>query len=82
MITLIAALKNVLKLFQSGDLGKKDSPFSEGSPVSLYRKQICLMEQEVLPHLEQFLPKNSLGEIKKTLALASAELKKIEEKAA
>jgi len=71
--------QKVLGLFREGKLGKKDSPFSEGSPVALYRKQVNLMESQVLTHLEQFLPKRALADIKKTIALVRTELEKLEE---
>lgn len=71
--------QKVLRLFKEGKLGKKDSPFSEGSPVAIYRKQVELMESQVLAHLEQFLPKRALAGIKKTIALVRAELEKMEE---
>jgi len=71
--------QKVLGLFKEGKLGKKDSPFSESSPVALYRKQVALMESQVLTHLEQFLPKHALTDIKKTIALVRAELEKLEE---
>lgn len=71
--------QKVFRLFKEGKLGKKDSPFSEGSPVALYRKQVDLMESQVLPHLEQFLPKRALANIKKTIGLVRAELTKLEE---
>ncbi|MBU2082221.1 hypothetical protein KKH14_02210, partial [Patescibacteria group bacterium] len=60
--------KKVLRLFEEGKLGKNDSPFSEGSPVNLYRKQVDLTKNHILPHLAKFLPKKSLKEIEKTLA--------------
>lgn len=71
--------QKVLRLFKEGKLGRKDSPFSEGSPVALYRKQVNLMETQVLAHLEQFLPKRTVAGIKKTIALVRLELKKLEE---
>lgn len=71
--------QKVLRLFRDGKLGKNDSPFSEGSPVAIYRKQVELMESQVLAHLEKFLPKRALANIKKTIALVRTELEKLEE---
>lgn len=45
----------VFQLFEEGLLGKEDSPFSERSPVRIFRKLLDRLEQ-VLLHLEQFLP--------------------------
>lgn len=70
--------KRVLRLFEEGKLGKKDSPFAEGSPVSLYRKQVDLTKNHILPHLAQFLPKNSLREIERTLLRVELILAKME----
>lgn len=72
--------KKVLRLFEEGKLGKKDSPFSEGSPVNLYRKQIDLTKNHILPHLAQFLPKKSLREIERILLRVELVLAKLEER--
>ena len=42
-------------------------------------KELNLMESQVLTHLEQFLPKRALADIKKTIALVRTELEKLEE---
>src|SRR3989344_6358153 len=70
--------KKVLCLFEEGKLGKNDSPFSEESPVHLYRKQMELTKNNILPHLAKFLPKKSLREIEKTLARVELTLTKME----
>lgn len=72
--------RKVLRLFEEGKLGKKDSPFSEGSPVNLYKKQIDLTKNHIFPHLARFLPKKSLKEIERTLARVELVLAKLEEK--
>ncbi len=76
MHSMIVYWRRVLLLFQEEKLGKEDSPFSEKSPASLYRKQIDLMKTSVLPHLREYLPKKDMGEIEKTLDLVSSELVK------
>ncbi len=75
----IAYFKKILKMFEEGKLGRKDSPFSERSPVHLYREQVELMQQNVLPHIAGFLPKKSLREIEKTLARVELALSRQEE---
>jgi hypothetical protein len=72
--------KKVLRLFETGKLGKKDSPFSAKSPVHLYRQQVELMRQGVLPHLEALLPKKVITEVKNILAKVELTLAKAEEK--
>jgi len=74
----IAYFKKVLTLFEEGNLGRKDSPFSERSPVHLYREQVELMRQSILPHIAGYLPKKSLREIEETLARVEFTLSKRE----
>lgn len=45
----------VLRMFEDGDLGKEDSPFSEGSPLRIFRALIE-KERRLLPHLEGLMP--------------------------
>lgn len=74
----IAYFKKIFRLFEEGKLGRKDSPFSERSPVHLYRKQVELMRQNILPHIAGYLPKKSLREIEETLARVELTLSKQE----
>jgi len=71
--------RQVLRLFEEGKLGRRDSPFSEGSPVRLYRKNIDLIRDKVLPHLAQFFPKEALAEIEETLRRVDLTAAKLEE---
>lgn len=48
----------VTTLFLEGKLGRKDSPFSEGSPVRVFRR-LLKEEERLLPHLRSFLPKRN-----------------------
>jgi hypothetical protein len=65
----------VFQLFEEGRLGRVDSPFSEDSPVRLFRRLVDRLEQ-VLPHLKQFLPKKEyplrMGMLKQARAIAGA----------
>ena len=76
----IVYFKKVLKLLEAGKLGRSDSPFSAKSPTHLYREQIALMRQQVLPYMVSLLPKSSLQEIEETLARVELTLIKQEER--
>ncbi len=49
-------LKRVLTLFREEKLGQEDSPFSELSPVRVFR-ELLVQEELLLPHLWRFLPR-------------------------
>ena len=68
--------RTVLKLLEEGLLGKADSPFSEGSPVRVFRRLVELLK-EVLPHFKIFLPKREYPEIKQFLEDSEQVFKKI-----
>ena len=55
----IGYTNNVLHLFESGELGKEDSPFSEQSPL---RVLVAFVEihQRILPHLVDLMSKEDL----------------------
>lgn len=76
----ISYFKKVLQMLEDGKLGQKDSPFSAKSPTHLYREQVNLMRQQVLPYLASLLPKKSLQEIEETLARVELTLAKQEER--
>lgn len=67
----LAYWKKVLRFFEEGMLGKEDSPFSERSPLGLYRKQLDLIQKQILPHLEKFLPQNHHQEFRHILEKVS-----------
>lgn len=52
----ITYFQRVKGLLQDGQMGKKDSPFSEGSPVRIFRKLVHEL-QASQPHLKGLLPK-------------------------
>lgn len=53
--------KKVLILFQEGKLGAKDSPFSEGSPLRVFRQYLSLL-RELLPHFHNLLSESEYSE--------------------
>jgi len=63
----LAYWRKVLLLFERGQLGKDDSPFSADSPTRLYRQQVELMKEAVLPHLSDFLSADKVQEIHQVL---------------
>lgn len=75
--SFIHYLSKVLDLFQQGKLGKKDSPFSERSPVRVYRKLIGI-EERLLPHFWMFLPKKERERAEATIAKTKEVLSKID----
>lgn len=48
--------ERVMSLFERGELGQNDSPFSAQSPVRLFRR-LLEKHRKLLPHLKSFLPK-------------------------
>lgn len=74
----IAYWKKVIALFESGELGQENSPFSEGSPAQLYKAEIALLK-EVLPHLARFIPRKAQQEAFVILSEAEGVLSQIEE---
>lgn len=67
----------VLDLFESGKLGKEDSPFSTRSPVKVFRTLIE-KEKQLLPHLEGLLPKERYEEARETIQKAELVLVELE----
>lgn len=74
----------VFDLFESGMLGAKDSPFSEGSPVKVFRKLLENLER-VTPHMQALLPQEAyeenlriLGEVKEAARLLDEHLEREE----
>jgi hypothetical protein len=63
--------RKVLALFERGHLGKKDSPFSSGSPLRIFFRQIEVM-QEVLPHLQGLVSASRLEEATEVLEVTKA----------
>lgn len=63
----LAYWRKVLTLFERGQLGKDDSPFSADSPTRLYRQQVELMKEAVLPHLSEFLSAEKVQEVHRVL---------------
>lgn len=74
----IAYWKKVIALFEDGELGQEDSPFSEGSPARLYRAEIALLKG-VLPHLARFITRKVQEEAFVILSDAEEILSQIEE---
>lgn len=54
--SFIYYFEHVIKLFENGQLGLEDSPFSTGSPVRLFNR-LVQTQQRLLPHLEGVLSK-------------------------
>lgn len=57
----------VFALYNEGKLGKEDSPFSDISPLRLFRKQVEMMKGQILPHIQSLLPEKSQEEISNVL---------------
>ncbi|MBI4709283.1 MAG: hypothetical protein HY764_03720 [Candidatus Portnoybacteria bacterium] len=68
----------VFRLFEEGRLGKEDSPLSERSPARLFRRQVELMELQILPHIQSFLPRKKILEIKRVLQETKIALKNLD----
>jgi hypothetical protein len=67
----IAYVRRVIDLFERGMLGMEYSPFSERSPVKVFRGLVDRLEA-VLPHLAKFLPK-------KYIPIAQEDIRKAKE---
>lgn len=65
-------------LFLEGKIGKKDSPFSERSPLRIFRRLIE-EEKRLLPHLQTFLPGKEYEKSKGTLREAEKLITQLEE---
>lgn len=65
----IGYFEKVYALFEQGKLGKEDSPFSEGSPVRVFRKLITCLRL-LLPHMRSWVPKRDYPRIERTIARA------------
>ena len=63
----IGYFEKVYALFEQGKIGKKDSPFSEGSPVRVFRKLIACLRL-LLPHMRSLVPKRDYPRIERTIA--------------
>jgi hypothetical protein len=61
--------EKVAALFESGALGKPDSPFSEGSPTRLF-KRLVRQQRKILPHLRTIAPRTDYQRAEKTLQRA------------
>ncbi|MBI4114804.1 MAG: hypothetical protein HY445_03105 [Candidatus Niyogibacteria bacterium] len=72
-------LNRVFDLFVEGKLGKKDSPFSERSPIRIFRKLIEL-EAKLLPHLRNLLPERENERAQKVIEETKVILSRLEEK--
>lgn len=72
-------IRRVLTLFEEGKLGKKDSPFSEASPVRLTRK-LCAELQRLFVHLEGLLKDDELFEMRRQVALVDMALSYLDAK--
>ena len=70
-------LNKVLDLFAKEKLGKKDAPFSHGSPVRVFRKLIDL-EAKTLPYLHRLLPQKEYQEAEQTIQEAATILSQLE----
>ena len=70
-------LNKVLDLFAKGKLGKKDAPFSHGSPIRAFRKLIDL-EAETLPYLRQLLPQKDYQKAEQTIREVALVLSQLE----
>jgi hypothetical protein len=68
----------VLFLFQTGKLGKKDSPFSEKSPLRIYRKLIEIAEN-LLPHFWDLLRKEEREKAQKIFQETQRVISRLEE---
>lgn len=75
--TFIHYAEKLFQLFERGDLGKKDSPFSEGSPRRVLRNLIG-KERKLLVHLRAILPKYELQAMPRLLDRADSALDKLE----
>jgi hypothetical protein len=75
----IAYWKKVIRLLKEGKIGKEDSFFSAKSPIHIYREQIKLMQDQVLPHLLDFLPKKVVKDIEETFITLDIALPKVED---
>jgi hypothetical protein len=73
----IGYFEKVFALFEQGKLGQKDSPFSEGSPVRVFRKLTGHMRL-LLPHMKKFVPKRDYPRIERTVAKAEQLASRIE----
>ncbi|OGY23180.1 MAG: hypothetical protein A2172_02260 [Candidatus Woykebacteria bacterium RBG_13_40_15] len=67
LYTQLQYMLTVIRLFENGDLGMEDSPFSVRSPVKVYLRVVQTLAQ-ALPHMRQFLPEKDLAMIGATLA--------------
>ncbi len=61
-------VRRVITLFEDGQLGQEDSPFSKRSPLRLLRNLSLLMRDNLIPHLKSAAPHSSwVDEAKNTL---------------
>lgn len=77
MWAFIGYFEKVFALFEQGKLGQKDSPFSEGSPVRVFRKMTARMRL-LLPHMKKLVPKRDYPRIEKTIVQAERLASKLE----
>lgn len=78
MHSFIHYLNRVHELFAEEKLGKKDSPFSERSPVRIFRKLIEA-EEKILPHLKGILTERESEKFQNVIGQTKATLSRIEE---
>jgi len=77
MHSFIHYLNRVYDLFAEGKLGKNDSPFSEKSPIKIFRKLIEI-EEKILPHLKSFLSEQDHEKFRRFLQEAGTALSRLE----
>ena len=73
----IGYFEKVYALFEQGKLGKNDSPFSEGSPVRVFRKLAACMRL-LLPHMKLLVPRRDYPRIERTVKRAEQLAEKLE----
>lgn len=78
--SFIHYLERTYSLFDEGKLGKEDSPFSEKSPIKVFRALID-KEKQLLPFLRSHLPKAAYGEAEEIIQEAETILAQTEKSA-
>lgn len=70
--------ERALRLFREGMVGKENSPFSEGSPVRMFKKHISLLEELLVPHLRDLISKRDAAHAATVLTEANVVLEELE----
>ncbi len=67
--SFIHYFKRIQKMLESGELGRKESPYSIKSPLRVY-KTLITQERELIPHLKDLLDTSEIEEAQKVLKLS------------